>query len=58
MDRVSKQSQETGNPTPTSVLGLILLLAILAFTTWLTIRSSSEPRGLLHGARVWSHNYS
>jgi hypothetical protein len=57
MDRVSKQSQKTDNPTSTSVLGLILLLAILTITTWLTIRSSSEPGGTLHGAKVWSRNY-
>jgi hypothetical protein len=41
----------------TTLLKPILLLSILTITTYLTIRSSSEPGGTLHEARVWSRNY-
>jgi hypothetical protein len=59
MDPVSEQSPPTYSDPQTfaSVLGLLLILAILTATTYLTIRGSSEPGGILHGARVWSRNY-
>jgi hypothetical protein len=44
-------------PKSTPILHLVLLLSILLITTYLTIRSSSQPGGVLHGARIWSRNY-
>lgn len=45
-------------PKSTPILHLILLLSILLITTtYLTIRSSSQPGGILHGARIWSRKY-
>lgn len=43
--------------TFTTILKLVLILAISTIATYLTIRSSSEPGGILYGARVWSRNY-
>ena len=59
MDPVSEQSPPIYSKAHTfaSVLGLLLILAILTATTYLTIRSSSEPGGTLLGARFWSRNY-
>jgi hypothetical protein len=59
MNPANEQSQTTYPDlfTSTPLLELIIILAILTATTWLTIRSSSEPSGILHGARVWSRNH-
>jgi hypothetical protein len=60
MDPANEQSQTLHPDTPksTPILHLILLLSILLITTtYLTIRSSSQPGGILHGARIWSRNY-
>jgi hypothetical protein len=56
MDSPSNQSPSTHLDTLTALLKPTLLLAILLITTWLTIRSSSQPGAILHGARVWSRN--
>jgi hypothetical protein len=60
MDSPSNQPPPTPPDTLTTTTTLLkptLPLAILLLiTTWLTIRSSSQPGGILHGARVWSRN--
>jgi hypothetical protein len=56
MDSPSNQSPSTHLDTLTTLLKPTLLLAILLVTIWLTICSSSQPGGILHGARVWSRN--
>jgi hypothetical protein len=59
MNPANEQSQTMHPDTPksTPILHPILLLSILLITTCLTIRSSSQPGGILHGARIWSRNY-
>jgi hypothetical protein len=54
MDPPNDQSPPTSSYTTitTPLLHLILLLSILLITTYLTIRSSSRPGGILHGARI------
>jgi hypothetical protein len=56
MNPANEQSQTMHPDTPKSTpfLKLILILAIAAY---LTIRSSSQPGGILHEARIWSRNY-